>query len=419
MAKINAISLGEGFSLGLIKNEKFKSNLISIYFERALKREEATKISLLTNLMSVGTEKFPTMKDISLKLDELFGMSMNIGTTKHGEKAMSFFKFLVVSDSYVDENIFEKAMEFISEVILNPLIVGEKLNPEMLNIEKDNLRDEINSSINDKRNYANIRCVQEMCSKELYSINQTGYIEDLEEITSEDMLIAYKDFIESSNIYILIESDIEENKIKKICEEKFIFPRKNVQKRTREEYDITPEKVNYVNEHIGTNQGKLVIGCRTGVDYKDFDRYYSFMVGNSIFGGGPHSKLFKNVREKESICYYASSNIEKCKAIMLVSSGIDVENYDKALNLIRIELEAVKNGKFSDLELENAKKSIINTLKTVNDSISGESDFVYNQYVSETDLTLDDVAMYIEKVTKESIIESMKGIKEDTVFFLS
>ena len=116
--------------------------------------------------------------------------------------------------------------------------------------------------------------------------------------------------------------------------------------------------IRYFEEDMATSQGKLVIGLRTGVDYMDYDRYYSLMLANSILGGGPHSKLFNNVREKESICYYANSGLEKCKGLMMVNSGIDPDQYDRALKLIRKELEDVKLGNFTDLEIEKAKRSI-------------------------------------------------------------
>ena len=142
------------------------------------------------------------------------------------------------------------------------------------------------------------------------------------------------------------------------------------------------------------------------------------MVGNSLFGGGPHSKLFNNVREKESICYYASSVLEKCKGLMIVSSGIEVNNYERALELITKELQDVINGNFSEEDVDNSKKSILNALKASYDSVSGESDFTYNQFISGTNLEIEEVINYVSNVDKESIVRSMANIFEDTVYYL-
>lgn len=418
MDNINVYALDKGVSLALIKNKKFKSNYISVYFIRNLDRDEVTEISLLSNMMSTGCEKYRTIKEISKKLDELYGMTMNIGVTKHGEKSISYFKFLTISDKYLDKPIFENVIDFVNEIVFKPLVVDDGINPMMIDIEKDNLADEIKSKINDKKTYAIIKCIEIMCADEPYSINKSGYLEDIDKITPKKLYDTYKQLISTSNILITIEGDYDENYIRKICNKKFSIKRDSIVEINREKFDITPKTVKKVNEDFGTNQGKLVIGYRTGVDYKDYKKYYSLLIANSIFGGGPHSKLFNNVREKESICYYASSNLEKNKGIILVSSGIDAQHYDKALELIRKELDDVINGNITEIEIENAKKSIINSLRASYDSISGETEYFLNQFISGTDLNINQVIEYIEQATKDEIVESMAGIAEDTIYFL-
>ncbi len=418
MSDINVFDLDRGVTLALIKNSKFKSNLISIYFARNLKREEVTKISLLCNMMSIACSKYPSMKELSRKMDELYGLSMNMGVSKHGEKALTFFKFLSISDDYLDEPIFEDVIDFINEIVNKPMIVDGEFNPSMIEIEKNALKDEIESKINDKKSYALLRCIEEMCKGENYAIDQTGYVEDLEAITAKDIADTYFDFISTSNIYISIEGDFNEDMVLEICKNKFKFNRGIIETIKREDIFKKPENVTYTTEIIGTNQGKLAMGYRTRVDYKDYKKYYSLMVGNSIFGGGPHSKLFNNVREKESMCYYAHSTLEKSKGLMLVSAGIEVDLYEKALKLITKELDDVKKGNFSDKDIENAKKSILNGFRASYDSISGESDFTYNQFISKTSLKFEDVVNYVSKVTREDIVDAMKNIIEDTFYYI-
>lgn len=418
MSDINVFDLDRGVTLALIKNPKFKSNLISIYFARNLKKEEVTKISLLCNMMSIGSKKYPTMKEISRKMDELYGLSMNMGVSKHGEKSLTFFKFLSVSDDYLDEPIFEDVIDFINEIVNRPFIVDGEFNPSMIEIEKNALKDEIEARINDKKSYALLRCIEEMCEGEPYSIDQTGYVDDLKSITAKDIADTYYDFISTSNIYISIEGDFNEDRVLEICKNKFKFNRGNIESIKREDIFKIPENITYTTEIMGMQQGKLVMGYRTMVDYKDYKKYYSLMVGNSIFGGGPHSKLFNNVREKESMCYYAHSTLEKSKGLMLVSAGIELDLYEKALKLVTKELDDVKNGNFSDKDIENAKKSILNTFRASHDSISGESDFTYNQFISDTNLKFEEVTDYISGVSREDIVEAMKNIVEDTVYYI-
>lgn len=418
MSKLKIYTLDEGISLGLIKTDKFKSNLINLYFLRNIDRDEVTKISLLINLLSVGTKNIPTTRDMSKRLNELYGMGMNINTSKYGEKLCAKFRFFSVSDKYLDKPIFEEVIDFIREVIFNPIVIDKKLNPNMLDVEKENLKEELKSIINDKKLYASSKCIKNMCKEELFSIDSSGYIEDIDKISASDLYETYLDLIATSRIFISVEGNFDEEVVSSIFKEKLTFPRNNVQNIKREEYIKYPESTNYFEEEFNTNQGKLVMGYRTNVDYKDFDSYYSLLVGNSIFGGGPHSKLFNNVREKESICYYVSSELDKYKGIMMVNSGIDIANYDKALLLIRKELEDVKNGNFDELELENAKKNIINSLKMTVDTNIGESEFIYNQFISETNLTIDEISKKVNNVDKDSVISAFIKIIEDTVYFL-
>ncbi|WP_101773039.1 EF-P 5-aminopentanol modification-associated protein YfmF [Peptostreptococcus faecalis] len=419
MSNTNIITLDKGVSLGLIENSKFKTNFISIYFERNLKRDEVTVLSLLASLMQSGTTLYPSIQDVSKRLDELYGMGMDIDISKHGEKSITKFVFYSISDKYVDEPIIEDVLDFVCEVIFNPIIVdGNKLNPGMLDIERENLRSEINSKINNKISYANSKCIQNMCKDELFSIDTIGYVEDLDKITAKDVYNMYLEFISSSNVFITIEGDFDKQNVKSICEKKFKFRRGDVVKIDREDYSIKSKDVDYITEDLGINQGKLVIGYRCGIDYMDYPKYYSLLLGNSIFGGGPHSKLFNNVREKESLCYYASSSLDKNKSIMMVNSGIEIDNYERALELIRKELQDLKYGVISDLEIENAKKSMINSFNVSYDSVSGESSFVYNQFISRTNLSLEEVIGYINDVDKAGIVEAMKNVVEDTVYFL-
>ena len=245
MTKMNIVDLGDGVSLGLVKNTKFKSNLISIYFQRQLDRKEVTRISLLTNLLQVATNKYPSMKAISQKLDSLYGLSMNLGLSKHGEKLIISLKLLSISDRYLDQPVFEDVIDFASEILLNPLVVDGQLNPDKLDLEKKNLEEEIGSKINDKRTYANLRCIEHMCKDELYSIDHIGYIEDLDSISAKDIYETYKDLISTSRIFIMVEGDFDEDKVRDLCIEKFKFERSNDQNLSREDYGYMSNTIRY------------------------------------------------------------------------------------------------------------------------------------------------------------------------------
>ena len=169
---------------------------------------------------------------------------------------------------------------------------------------------------------------------------------------------------------------------------------------------------------MNITQGKLVMGYRTNIDFKDTQKYYSLVVGSNVLGGGPHSKMFINIREKESLCYYIYSSIEKYKGIMFISSGIECQNYDKTVQLVKEQINSIKNKEITQEEIQSSKKALINSIKSVSDSIGGMSDFYFAQGLSDSNMTLEEMIQHIENVTIDSISEAFEGLELDTVYFL-
>lgn len=412
------INLGKNINLTLIPATKFKSNLISIYIQRLLDREEVTKNALLPSIITSGSEKYPSLREISNKLDDLYGASMVGDAVKRGEKQVLTFKILSTNERYLDEEILVDVIDFFNEVINNPLVIDGGFNKEYLEIEKVNLKDRIQGIINDKGRYALERAFEEMCEGERYSISEYGYEEDLENIDSVDLYNHYKEILKTSPIDIVIEGDFNEEEIVKILSEKFTFDRDDIIDIPRENYKKGIKEIKVINENMDIAQGKLIMGYRTNVDFADVSKYYSLVVASNILGGGPHSKMFINIREKESLCYYIYSSIEKYKSILFISSGIEVKNYDKTVELVKKQIGSLKNGDISDYELESSKSALISSMQSLADSIGGLSDFYFAQDMSKTNSTVEDIINYVANVTVEDIVNSLEDIELDTVYFL-
>lgn len=417
MENVIRVSVSEGIDLTLIKTDKFKSNLMSIYIQRKLDEKEASMNAILPEVLADGCRKYPSMKDIADRLDELYGAAMAANTTKNGERQIISFKLINISERYADEDITSESIDFLKNLILDPLVEDGGFKKEYVSLEKENLKNRIKAEINDKRSYAHKRCIKIMCEDERYSIPSTGTIEDVEAITPENLYNHYKKVINESKVDIVIEGDFDTDKMQEKVKNAFSMGRNYNQSLEREEFIKHPEKVKRVVEKMDITQGKLVMGYRTNIDYMD-KKYYAFAAGCNVLGGGPHSKLFTNVREKESLCYYVFPTVEKYKGIMLISAGIEFENFEKTERLIKENLESVKKGEISEKELTNTKKALINGLRAGCDGIGGLSEFVYSQIFGNTSNTLDGIIEAIENVTVEDIVDAMKGIEEDTVYFL-
>ena len=227
------------------------------------------------------------------------------------------------------------------------------------------------------------------------------------------------EIMKTSPIDIVVEGNFDEEEIVNIISNGFNFHRENIIDIPRADFNKKVEEVKVIKEEMDITQGKLVMGFRCNVDYKDEFKYYSLFVGSNVLGGGPHSKLFVNVREKESLCYYIYSSLEKYKTSMFISSGIESANYDKTIELIQEQLKYLKEGQISDEELLNSKSAIISSLKSIKDSIGGASDFYFSQTMGKTNSTVEKIIEMIEKITVEDIVDAVKNIELDTIYFLS
>lgn len=418
MEEVKKINLGNNINLTLIPATKFKSNLVSIYIQRLLDKSEATKNALLPTLITSGCEKYPSIREISNKLDDLYGSSMGGDVSKRGERQVLSFKIISTNQKYLEEDIFKDVIEFFNEVINKPLIVDGGFKEDILSIEKQNLKDRIQAKINDKSRYALERCFEEMCSDERYSISEYGYEDEIDAISGKELYDHYKEIIKTSPIDIVIEGDFNEKEVVEIISKNFIFERGNIIDIPREDFVKDIKDVKVIEDKMEITQGKLVMGYRTNIDYKDIDKYYPLVVGCNVLGGGPHSKMFVNIREKESLCYYIYSSVEKYKGILFVSSGIEFQNYDKTVELVNKQIESLQAGNITEEEIENSKSALINSMRSLKDSIGGLSDFYFAQVMSKSNSTIEEMIENVAKVKIEDIAKVAKEIKLDTVYFL-
>ena len=419
MKNLKTLEIGKNVKLTLIPESKFKTNLISVYIQRKLDRNEVTKNALLPGILKSGCNKYKTLGQLTDREEELYGSYLHAGASKRGESQVLGFSILSVNEKYLDEKILGQCIEFLNEIINNPLVIDGGFNEEYLNIEKEIIKDSIMSIINDKGNYAMKRTNEIMFEGEPYSINGKGYIEDLDTIDRVSLYEHYKEVLKTSPIEIMIEGEFEESEVVELIKEKFQFDRGNIIDIPKEEYYKEVDEVKEVKENMDIAQGKLVMGYRCNVDYLDEEKYYSLLLGSRILGGGADSKLFINVREKESLCYTIYSTIQKSKSTMMVCSGIEAQNYEKTVNLVKEQVQKLKDGDITESEISNAKIAFINSLNSLNDEIGRISDFYFSQSISKNKSDLDQIKNMINKSTKEDIVDAVKDIQLDTIYFLS
>ncbi len=406
-------------SLALVETDKFKANYMSLSFATPLCRKNAAYDALLPLVLTRGTSNMPTMRDINLALDNLYASSVAPRCIKRGETHFFGFNAYMLDNAYAPDgcNITAGVLDILNDIINNPLKVENAFKSEYVESEKNNLCDRISSAINNKNRYAITRCVEEMCAGEPFGVGDCGNIEDVRSITPVSLYEYYLSAIAnlSAEVFCVGRFDSSmESALKDILSPLGAKAPTTV----KTEVKLAADSVKRVDEDQPVKQAKLSLGYRTGITLDNPD-HCKFTVFNEIFASSPMSKLFRNVREKLSLAYYCHSIPEPLKGIMVVTSGIDASNRQKAEDEITRQLEAVRACEISDDELSSAKASIINAYRELEDSPEAlERWYTVRMMAGRSDSPAQ-AADDILRVTKEDVAAIARGISLDTVYYMN
>ena len=419
MKKIN---IKEGIDLHIIKTNKFKTNLLAVFLSTPLTKETVTPNALIPAVLRRGSKNITTQEQISIALEEMYGATFDCGIDKVGDNQVLKFYLETINNEFLPqkEDNLKQAIEILLEIIFNPQVSNGNFNKEYVDNEKKNLKQVIDGRKDSKASYALERCIEEMYPNASYSLYKYGMTSELDKINSQDLYEQYVNLIKNCKIDIFISGNIEENikdeimeneNIKKLEARKPIFIINNKETRKKEQKE---EQV--VNESSEVSQGKLILGLDI-LNENDKDKYTA-LVYNAILGGTPTSKMFQNVREKNSLAYTASSSFIRQKANIFIKCGIDIENYEKALKIIKEQLEDRKNGEFTDKNIEEAKNNIISTIKFIPDEQDTELMYYFSQELSGYEMGFEEYVEKVKEIKKEDIIELAKRIQINTIYFL-
>ncbi len=419
----NKTKIKEGITIHNIKTNKFKTNLYAVFIAMPLDRETVTKNALLTAVLRRGTNNIQSQDQISKKLEEMYGASFDCGIEKTGDNHIMKFYLEALNEKFLPtkEELTKQCIDLLFDIIFNPLIENNGFKSEYVESEKKNLKQIIESKIDDKRRYSFERCVEEMFKNEPYGLYRYGYVEDLKSITPESLYQYYNQMINECKIDIFASGEIEQEEINNI-----ITSNKEIAKLKERNAKYVPYKeqatpkhikdVNVVEEHKQVGQGNLVIGLSANSNIEN--ARYITSVYNAILGGGANSKLFQNVREKESLAYTAGSTYRRQKDAIFIRCGIEIANYEKALKTIEKQIEDIKNGEFTDEDVNNSKELIISSIRSISAEQDTEITYYYGQELSEKFVSIDEYLEKINNVKKEDIKEVAKNMEVNTVYFL-
>ena len=411
--------IGKAAFMNSVTEPKFKSDRISLCLVTPLKRETATVNALVPFVLRKGCKSCPDFTKLNRKLAEMYGAILDADVAKHADRQIIEISLQFTDDRYAidGENMAETAAKLLSDIVFEPNLDENGFFPEIdLELEREFLIDTIESDLNDKRIYAIGRALKLLYENEPFGIKRYGYVEDARAITSESLVKAWKDLIRTARIEIMFAGPGNPEVAERVFEERISkLEREPFEEEHFEMVDYSPLKE--AEESMDIVQGKLVLAFRMGAP-KTEDEKNAARVLSAIYGGTAFSKLFMNVREKMSLCYYADSHFERSSGVLIVDCGIEFENRKAAQEEIIRQLELIAEGEFTDEEFEDTKGSIYNSLGSVGDTLYSIESWFMTGILEENPITPKDDAEAIEKITREDVIAAAKKAKLAAVFFL-
>ena len=392
-----------------IETKKFKTNVYALYLTIPLTKENVTYNALISTVLKRGCEKYNNQLEISKKLEEMYDATFGIGITKVGNNEVLKFYLESLNNNYLpnNEDLSKTSIEMLLNIVMKPYLVNGKFDDDYVEQEKENLKKVIESRKDNKDTYATNRLLEEMFKEEPYGLYKFGNIDEIDNITSKKLYEKYKELIKNSEKYLYIVGDVENLNI-----ESYNIDEKEIT--ISKEFPVKiSEKENIVKEQMDVTQGKLVIGLNTPNNKQEVIALY-----NTILGKGANSKLFLNVREKEGLAYSAGSTYLKRNNAIIISTGIEVLKYNKAVEVIKNQLKDMEDGNITEKEMKDAKQFINAGLNLINESSENMIEYRFDKDLYNEEIDIEKYRKEIEEIKKEDIVKVAKQIKIDTIYFL-
>lgn len=405
------------YNIHIIKTDKFKTVTMELNFLRKIKKEDITIRNFLSEIILQSSKNYKTKRLLSLKSKELYEANITSSCTRIGAYTNTSFALQFLNEEYTEKGMQDKTLDFFFDTIFNPNVLDGEFDKHSFEVTRDVINTEIKSVKDNMTKYSLIKMLEKMDKNSPFSYNGFGYVEDLEKITPKNLYEYYLDMIKSDKVDIFVVGNVDIDKtIEEIIDKVKVKTIKKKFSDIRLEHKKIRSRLRKITEEEKLNQSKLNVGCLL----KDFsldDLNYTLKIYNEILGGGTESKLFLNVREANSLCYYIRSSINVFDNLMFIYAGINKDDFDKTVKLIKKEMDNMKKGKFSTHELEIAKKAMEVSIRTITDSPAR----IINVYYANELVDGDDINTRLEKLKKVSfddVVRVANKIKIDTVYLM-
>lgn len=408
----------QGANIHIMKTNKFKNTLISIKFKNELKRDTTSIRSLLAMSLLGGTQTLTSQQELASYLENCYGANLSSNISTKGKAQIIHLTSSFVNEKFLptSENLFEKQVDLMHDVLFNPLMEDGCFTQKVINQKKRELKDRLAALKDDKYSYALDKTLDAMGKNSVLGISGIGYEEDLESISKEDVTQALKDMISKDTIEIYVMGDLSEKNITYIQN---AFPFESRENNYEAAYSFTSnrDEVQVLEETQDITQSKFNMAFKTNVNFLD-EKHEAMTIMNGVLGAFSHSRLFKNVREKHSLCYYIGSTYDAFNGVLLVSCGIEAKEANRVQSLVLEQIKDLQEGHISDEEIAITKRMFENSLKKSQDEAGTTIGLKYNRDIVKKEETIEEYLNKLMAVSKEDIIACAKQLVLDTTFLL-
>lgn len=414
-------TLTNGIVLRTVHTDRFKTDYLTLTWVRPMTDRENTKNALLPYVLKAGCAPYGNLKQLNIALKENYGATLACVLRKRGNYQCFGYAMSFLKDKYAfhGDCISDKCLEILSHVVLSPVQKNGAFDADILRVEKNNLKEKIESRSNDKIVYGIDRCSSLMCKGSPFALSELGEVEGLtESVNTPDIMFQhYRKVMESSHVEVFYVGGMDIDQVAEKLEQKLGELHSVDMPLTAGPLDVSGGEKGTITETLPVNQCKLTMGFTTGVMVDDAD-YCPMVMANMVFGGGPTSKLFLNVREKLSLCYYAAARYNKLNGQVLVYSGVQAENVQKAEDEIKNQLSQLQQGNVTEEEFEAARKSVVNALRASQDSPSALEDFGLSEHFGSHPRTVEQFIQELLQVTKADAVRAAGKMQLHTIHVL-
>ncbi len=421
--KMRGISKGVSFSS--VQDPRFKTNRISVNLITSLNKETATINALIPQVLRKGFRGCEDFTELNQRLQALYGAYLDADVQKRGDHQILSFSITVISDRFAlhGEPISAQAAEILCDLTLHPLEEEGGFRPQYVELEKTALIDTIEAEINDKHSYSVNSLIREMCGGEPYGIPRYGFRDRVGEITPSAALAQYRELLRTARIELFFVGSGDPEPVCQVFEEAFQSVERDCGASALSRstpHPLREGEIRRKTERMAVTQSKLVLGFSTGIP-ADAENVPAVRMMSAVFGGGgiPASKLFLNLRERLSLCYYCSARYDIYKGLVIVSCGVEHQNAKRAEEEILIQLRELQEGNISDREYQSALLSLKNAYATIYENDASVENFYLRQLLTGQDLSPEQERKKLDALTREELVQAARTLRYDTVYLLT